>query len=90
MLEVKELRKSFAGFLAVGGVSLTIADREIAAVIGPNGAGKTTFFNLITGHLRPDGGQVLLKGRDITGAPPHRICRMGIGHSFNAPTFLQS
>lgn len=82
MLEVKELRKSFAGFLAVGGVSLTIADREIAAVIGPNGAGKTTFFNLITGHLRPDGGQVLLKGRDITGAPPHRICRMGIGRSF--------
>ncbi len=82
MLEVRDLRKSFAGFAAVGGVSLAVATRQIAAVIGPNGAGKTTFFNLITGHLRPDGGQVLLDGRDITGAPPHRICRMGVGRSF--------
>jgi branched-chain amino acid transport system ATP-binding protein len=82
MLEVHELRKSFAGFVAVGGVSLTVATHQIAAVIGPNGAGKTTFFNLITGHIRPDGGRVVLDGRDITGAPPHRICRMGIGRSF--------
>ena len=82
MLEVHDLRKAFAGFVAVGGVSLTVADRQIAAVIGPNGAGKTTFFNLITGHLRPDGGRVLLDGRDITGAPPYRICRMGVGRSF--------
>ncbi|HTV44755.1 MAG TPA: ABC transporter ATP-binding protein [Stellaceae bacterium] len=82
MLEVEELRKSFAGFVAVGGVSLTVATRQIAAVIGPNGAGKSTFFNLITGHLRPDSGRVVLDGRDITGAPPHRICRMGVGRSF--------
>ncbi|HUC11352.1 MAG TPA: ABC transporter ATP-binding protein [Stellaceae bacterium] len=82
MLEVRELRKSFAGFVAVGGVSLTVADGQIAAVIGPNGAGKTTFFNLITGHLRPDGGRVLLDGRDITGLAPHRICHMGVGRSF--------
>ncbi|MGH7114291.1 MAG: ABC transporter ATP-binding protein [Stellaceae bacterium] len=82
MLEVHELRKSFAGFVAVGGVSLTVATRQIAAVIGPNGAGKSTFFNLITGHIRPDGGQIVLDGRDITGAPPHRICRMGVGRSF--------
>ncbi len=82
MLEVHELRKSFAGFVAVGGVSLSVATRQIAAVIGPNGAGKSTFFNLITGHLRPDSGRVVLDGRDITGAPPHRICRMGVGRSF--------
>jgi branched-chain amino acid transport system ATP-binding protein len=82
MLEVRELRKSFAGFVAVGGVSLTVETRQIAAVIGPNGAGKSTFFNLITGHLHPDGGRVLLDGRDITGAPPHRICRLGVGRSF--------
>ena len=82
MLEVHELRKAFAGFVAVGGVSLSVADRQIAAVIGPNGAGKSTLFNLITGHLRPDGGRVLFGGRDITGAPPHRICRMGVGRSF--------
>jgi branched-chain amino acid transport system ATP-binding protein len=82
MLEVRELRKAFAGFVAVGGVSLTIETRQIAAVIGPNGAGKSTLFNLITGHIMPDGGRVLLDGRDITGSPPYRICRMGIGRSF--------
>jgi branched-chain amino acid transport system ATP-binding protein len=82
MLEVRELRKAFAGFVAVAGVSLSVTDRQIAAVIGPNGAGKTTFFNLITGHLRPDSGRVLLDGRDVTGAPPYRICRMGVSRSF--------
>jgi branched-chain amino acid transport system ATP-binding protein len=82
MLEVDDLRKRFGGFTAVDGVSLTVAKRQIAAVIGPNGAGKSTFFNLITGHLRPDTGRVVLAGRDITGAAPHRICRMGMGRSF--------
>jgi branched-chain amino acid transport system ATP-binding protein len=82
MLDVRKLRKSFAGFVAIGGVSLTVESGQIAAVIGPNGAGKSTLFNLITGHLRPDSGQVLLDGYDITGAAPHRICRMGIGRSF--------
>jgi len=82
MLEVCELRKAFAGFVAVGGISLTVGTRQIAAVIGPNGAGKSTLFNLITGHIAPDGGRVLLNGRDITGAAPHRICGMGIGRSF--------
>jgi branched-chain amino acid transport system ATP-binding protein len=82
MLEVRDLRKAFAGFVAVGGVSLIVETRQIAAVIGPNGAGKSTLFNLITGHIAPDGGRVLLDGRDITGVPPHRICGMGIGRSF--------
>jgi branched-chain amino acid transport system ATP-binding protein len=88
MLDVRGLRKSFAGFVAVDGVSLTVETRQIAAVIGPNGAGKSTFFNLITGHLRPDGGQVLLDGRDITGTPPHRICALGIGRSFQRTTIF--
>jgi branched-chain amino acid transport system ATP-binding protein len=82
MLEVLGLSKSFAGFRAVSDVSLTVDTRQIAAVIGPNGAGKSTLFNLITGHLRPDAGTVRLDGNDITGAPPYRICRMGIGRSF--------
>jgi branched-chain amino acid transport system ATP-binding protein len=82
MLEVSELSKSFGGFRAVSGVSLTVDTKQIAAVIGPNGAGKSTLFNLITGHLRPDSGAVRLDGRDITSAPPYRICRMGIGRSF--------
>jgi len=82
VLEISGLGKSFGGFRAVSDVSLTVETRQIAAVIGPNGAGKSTLFNLITGHLRPDSGKVLLDGRDITGAAPHRICRMGMGRSF--------
>ena len=82
MLEVRGLSKSFDGFSAVAEVSLTVMEGQIAAVIGPNGAGKSTLFNLITGHLRPTGGQVLLDGRDITGVSPHRICSMGMGRSF--------
>jgi branched-chain amino acid transport system ATP-binding protein len=82
MLEISNISKSFGGFRAVSGVSLNVDTRQITAVIGPNGAGKSTLFNLITGYLRPDGGSVRLDGRDITGAPPYRICRMGIGRSF--------
>jgi branched-chain amino acid transport system ATP-binding protein len=82
VLEISGLSKSFGGFRAVSDVSLIVETRQIAAVIGPNGAGKSTLFNLITGHLRADNGTVQLDGRDITGAPPHRICRMGVGRSF--------
>ena len=82
MLDVRGLRKKFDGFEAVGGVSLTVTAGQIAAIIGPNGAGKTTVFNLITGHLRPDEGAVVLEGRDITGMPPHDVCRLGMGRSF--------
>jgi branched-chain amino acid transport system ATP-binding protein len=82
MLEISDISKSFSGFRAVSGVSLTVDTRQITAVIGPNGAGKSTLFNLITGHLRPDGGNVRFDGQDITGAPPYSICRMGIGRSF--------
>jgi branched-chain amino acid transport system ATP-binding protein len=82
VLEISNLNKSFGGFRAVSEVSLRVETRQIAAVIGPNGAGKSTLFNLITGHLRPDSGTVVLDGRDITGAAPHRIVRMGVGRSF--------
>ena len=82
MLEIAGLTKLFAGFVAVADVSLTVETKQIAAVIGPNGAGKSTLFNLITGHLRPDSGRILLDGLDITGVQPHQACRMGLGRSF--------
>jgi branched-chain amino acid transport system ATP-binding protein len=82
MLELSGLRKSFSGFVAVSDVSLRVEVLQIAAIIGPNGAGKSTLFNLITGHLRPDSGQVLLDECDITGVQPHEACRMGLGRSF--------
>jgi branched-chain amino acid transport system ATP-binding protein len=82
VLEVREIRKSFDGFQAVAGVSLSVTQGQTAAIIGPNGAGKTTFFNLITGHVSPDAGSVVLEGRDITGVAPHDVCRLGMGRSF--------
>jgi branched-chain amino acid transport system ATP-binding protein len=82
VLDVRNVAKSFGGFQAVGGVSLAVAPGSISAIIGPNGAGKTTLFNLITGHLRPDTGQVVFKGRDVTGIAPHDLCRLGMGRSF--------
>jgi branched-chain amino acid transport system ATP-binding protein len=82
MLEVRDIAKSFGGFQAVGGVSLTVPQGGISAIIGPNGAGKTTLFNLITGHIAPDRGRVRFKARDITGIAPHDLCRLGVGRSF--------
>jgi branched-chain amino acid transport system ATP-binding protein len=63
-------------------VSFTVPKGSISAIIGPNGAGKTTLFNLITGHLEPDGGRVVFRDQDITGIAPHDLCRMGMGRSF--------
>jgi len=82
MLVVEKVKKSFDGFVAVNGVSFSVNKGEICSIIGPNGAGKTTLFNLITGHLRVDEGKLAFKGIDITNLPPHRICRLGMGRSF--------
>ena len=82
MLQVKSLTKSFDGFKAVNNANLDVQKGEIVAVIGPNGAGKTTLFNLITGILKPDSGEVLFKDENITGLPPHEICRKRISRSF--------
>ncbi|MHB1164154.1 MAG: branched-chain amino acid ABC transporter ATP-binding protein/permease [Candidatus Nanopelagicales bacterium] len=82
VLEVVGLKKSFGGLVAVGGASFTITEGKITALIGPNGAGKTTIFNMITGTLKPDEGQVLLNGIDITGEPAVKVARRGIARSF--------
>jgi branched-chain amino acid transport system permease protein len=81
-LEVRGLTKSFGGLRATDGVSFSVARGEILGIIGPNGAGKTTLFNLLSGFTRPDAGQVLLDGEDITAAAPNRICRRGVGRTF--------
>jgi len=82
ILVVEKLKKSFDGFVAIDGVSFSIERGEICSIIGPNGAGKTTLFNLITGHLSIDEGKLTFKDLDITGRPPHQICRLGVGRSF--------
>jgi len=82
LLSVVDVSVTFGAVQALTGVSLDVRRGEIVAIIGPNGAGKTTFFNLVTGHLRPDAGAVILNGRDITGLAPHDVCRLGMGRSF--------
>jgi branched-chain amino acid transport system ATP-binding protein len=89
VLHVKSLSKSFSGFKAVKDTSLEVKKGEIVAVIGPNGAGKTTLFNLISGILKPDSGEVLFKGMDISGFSPHKICSIGISRSFQVVNVFQ-
>jgi len=82
ILETQRLTKEFKGFIAVNNVDLRVQRGHIHALIGPNGAGKTTCFNLLTKFLVPSSGQILFNGRDITGARPAQIARMGIIRSF--------
>ncbi|MBN1237925.1 MAG: ABC transporter ATP-binding protein [Gammaproteobacteria bacterium] len=82
VLEVRKLSKSFGGLRAVADVDLTVRRGEILGIIGPNGAGKTTLFNLLNGFMPPDDGKVVLNGEDVTGKRPNRICRLGVGRTF--------
>ncbi len=82
ILETSRLSKAFGALQAVLNVDLQVREGTIHSVIGPNGAGKTTLFNLLTGFLPPSSGKIMLKGRDITSLPPHRISKMGVSRSF--------
>jgi len=89
LLAVNGLHKSFGGVVAARDVAFTVARGEMLAIIGPNGAGKSTVFNMVGGQLRPDRGQVLLDGQDITHASPQKRFRRGVGRTFQvAQTFL--
>jgi branched-chain amino acid transport system ATP-binding protein len=82
LLEIRKLRKSFGGILAVSDVEFQVKEGEILGLIGPNGAGKTTLFNLISGYYFADSGAILFGGEDIGGLKPHVICRKGITRTF--------
>jgi branched-chain amino acid transport system ATP-binding protein len=82
VLEVRGLAKSFGGVQAVAGVNLSMPRGEIRALIGPNGAGKTTFFNMLTGQLRADRGEVRFKGERLSGLAPHTVWRRGVSRTF--------
>jgi branched-chain amino acid transport system ATP-binding protein len=82
ILETKALYHNFSGLAVLFDVNLQVEEGERHAVIGPNGAGKTTLFNVITGTYPPSKGQVFFKGKEITGAKPHKLTRLGVGRSF--------
>ena len=82
ILEVRELRKSFGGIVAVDGVSFSVEAGEILGIIGPNGSGKSTLFNCILGQLAPSGGDVHLDGRPVTGMRPCDLNRLGVSRTF--------
>jgi branched-chain amino acid transport system ATP-binding protein len=82
VLEVRDLRKSFGGIVAVDGVSFDVNEGEILGIIGPNGSGKSTLFNCILGQLTPTGGDVRLDGRAVTGMRPCDLNRLGVSRTF--------
>jgi len=82
VLQVRNISKAFGGVQAVEDVSFTLQKGEIFGVIGPNGSGKTTLVNLITGFVRPDSGEILFKGKKITGIQPHKIANLGLTRTF--------
>ncbi len=82
LLELSGLTVRFGGLTAVSNVDLAVEEGALVALIGPNGAGKTTAFNVVTGVYPPSSGSVRFAGREIGGAPPHRICALGIARTF--------
>ena len=96
MIVVEDVVKSFGGFRAVDGATMTIEEGTITGLIGPNGAGKTTLFNVIAGVLKPTSGRVTMQGEDITGLPPHELFHKGllrtfqIAHEFSSMTVREN
>jgi ABC-type branched-subunit amino acid transport system ATPase component len=82
LLQVEKVSKHFGGVVALDGCSLSVPEGAIMGLIGPNGSGKTTLFNLVTGFIPPDSGSVTYEFRRIDGFQPDRICRLGIGRTF--------
>jgi len=82
ILKVVDLVCKFGGITAVNSVSFEVEEGSLLGIIGPNGSGKTTLVNLITGFVKPNGGKVFYKGRDITGLKPYQIANLGIARSF--------
>jgi ABC-type branched-subunit amino acid transport system ATPase component len=82
ILEVAGITKSYGGIRALDGCTMSFAEGAVNGLIGPNGSGKTTLFNVISGYETPDGGRVVFRGADITGAAPDRVFERGIGRTF--------
>lgn len=82
VLETRGLGRSFGGLKAVSDVSFSVPEGQVLGVIGPNGAGKSTFINLVTGHIKPTEGRVLIDGKDLTGVRPWVIAKARVARTF--------
>ncbi len=80
MLEVKNIGKKYGNRLVLRKASLHLNKREVVGLLGPNGAGKTTCFYIVSGLIKPDYGNIVLNGEDITELPMYRRAQMGIGY----------
>lgn len=82
LLRLKNVTKHFGGVQALADISFEVERGTVVGLIGPNGAGKTTTFNVVTGFVTPDSGQILLGDRLLNGLPPHDICHFGVSRTF--------
>ena len=89
ILEVQGVSKRFGGLQALTTVSFNLAEGRILGLIGPNGAGKTTLFNVINGVYKPDVGQVIFRGDNITGKPPYEVATRGMARTYQVVRPLQ-
>lgn len=82
LVEVRGLTMNFSGLRALNRVDFDIEEGAITGIIGPNGAGKTTLFNVLTGNIKPSAGRIVFEGREITGLPSNKVCRLGISRTY--------
>jgi len=85
LLELNGVTKKFGGLTAVNNVTFSVEAGEILGLLGPNGAGKSTLLNCLAGATRPNGGTITLDGKDTTGLAADRMCRLGVGRTFQIP-----
>jgi len=88
LLEAHRLKKSFGNLAVLTNINLEVREGELKSIIGPNGAGKTTLFNVITGRIPLDSGQIFFRGKDVTREKPHVFSRLGMARSFQINNFF--
>ncbi len=89
LLELKQVTKYFGGLAAIKDLDMTVEEGQILGLIGPNGAGKTTTFNVITGELKADRGDILLAGRTLSGMKPNQVASIGLVRTYQLVTLFR-
>lgn len=90
IIEATGLNKTFGSVSPAKDITVNIDAKSVVGLIGTNGAGKTTFVNMLTGYIKPDSGEIVFRGKRITGLAPRKITRLGIARSFQIPQLFGS